>query len=207
MTTRVPSAPIRVVVAEDQVMVLGALAALLGMETDISVVAQACDGLEALDAVRAHQPDVLITDIEMPGLSGLDLAQRFAGLSKPRIIVLTVFARPGHLRRAMEAGVAGYLLKDRPAPELADAVRRVVRGLRVVDPELAAEAWSEPDPLTERERQALRLAGHGKSSAQIGTLLGISVGTARNYLSDAISKLGAANRVEAARVARLKGWI
>lgn len=205
--TRSDAAPIRVVVAEDQVMVLGALAALLSMEADISVVAQASDGLQALAAVRTHKPDVLITDIEMPGLSGLDLAQQLSGEQDLRIIVLTVFARAGYFRRALEAGVAGYLLKDRPAPELADAVRRVARGLRVVDPELAAEAWSEPDPLTERERQTLRLAADGKTSAQIGALLGISEGTVRNYLSESISKLGASNRVEAARLARLKGWL
>lgn len=205
--TRSDAAPIRVVVAEDQVMVLGALAALLSMEADISVVAQASDGPQALAAVRTHKPDVLITDIEMPGLSGLDLAQQLSGEQDLRIIVLTVFARAGYFRRALEAGVAGYLLKDRPAPELADAVRRVARGLRVVDPELAAEAWSEPDPLTERERQTLRLAADGKTSAQIGALLGISEGTVRNYLSESISKLGASNRVEAARLARLKGWL
>ena len=199
--------PIRVVVAEDQVMVLGALAALLEMEADIHVVAQASDGRQALEAVRTHRPDVLITDIEMPGLSGLDVARQLGGDSGLRIIVLTVFARAGYFRRALEAGVAGYLLKDRPASELADSVRRVARGLRVVDPELAAEAWSEPDPLTERERQTLRLAADGKTSAQIGALLGISEGTVRNYLSESISKLGAANRVEAAHLARLKGWL
>jgi two-component system response regulator DesR len=199
--------PIRVVVAEDQVMVLGALAALLEMEADISVIAQARDGREALEAVRTHNPDVLITDVEMPALSGLDVARQLSGEQHLRIIVLTVFARAGYFRRAMEAGVAGYLLKDRPASELADAVRRVVRGLRVIDPELAAEAWSEPDPLTDRERQVLRLAGDGKTSAQIGALLGISDGTVRNYLSESIAKLGAANRVEAARLARLKGWL
>jgi len=201
------TAPIRVVVAEDQVMVLGALAALLEMEADISVIAQARDGLQALEAVRTHKPDVLITDIEMPGLSGLDVANQLSGEHGLCIIVLTVFARAGYFRRAMEAGVAGYLLKDRPASALADAVRRVARGLRVVDPELAAEAWSELDPLTDRERQVLRLAGDGKTSAQIGALLGISEGTVRNYLSDSISKLGTTNRIEAARVARLKGWL
>lgn len=188
-------------------MVLGALAALLGMETDISVIAQARDGLQALEAVRAHKPDVLITDIDMPGMSGLDVAQQLSGEPSLRIVVLTVFARAGYFRRAMEAGVAGYLLKDRPASELADAVRRVARGLRVVDPDLAAEAWNEPDPLTARERQILRLAGDGKTSAQIGAVLGLSEGTVRNYLSDSIAKLGTANRVEAARVARLKGWL
>jgi len=188
-------------------MVLGALAALLEMEADISVIAQARDGLQALEAVRTHKPDVLITDIEMPGLSGLDVANQLSGEHGLCIIVLTVFARAGYFRRAMEAGVAGYLLKDRPASALADAVRRVARGLRVVDPELAAEAWSELDPLTDRERQVLRLAGDGKTSAQIGALLGISEGTVRNYLSDSISKLGTTNRIEAARVARLKGWL
>lgn len=188
-------------------MVLGALAALLDMEPDIAVVAQARDGLQAIDAVRTLGPDVLITDIEMPGLDGLDVARQLADVRTVRVIVLTVFARAGYFRRAMDAGVAGYLLKDRPASELADAVRRVARGLRVVDHELAAEAWNEPDPLTDRERQVLRLAGDGKTSAQIGALLGISDGTVRNYLSDTIAKLGAANRIEAARLARLKGWL
>lgn len=200
-------APIRVVVAEDQVMVLGALAALLDMEADLSVVAQARDGLEAIEAVRTHRPDVLITDIEMPGLNGLDVARQVSEPKGPRVIVLTIFARAGYFRRAMAAGVAGYLVKDRPASELADAVRRVARGLRVFDHELAAEAWNEPDPLTDRERQALTLAGEGKTSAQIGALLRLSDGTVRNYLSDSIAKLGAANRVEAARLARLKGWL
>jgi two-component system response regulator DesR len=199
---------IRVVIAEDQGMVLGALAALLEIEGDISVAAQARNGREALDCVLKHKPDVLITDIEMPGLTGLEVA---AELRRQRlstkVIILTTFARGGYLRRAMDAGASGYLLKDRPARELADAVRRVNRGLRVVDPELAAEAWTEPDPLTDRERQVLRLAGDGLSSGDIAGQLNLSEGTVRNYLSEAISKLGAANRVEAARVARDKGWL
>jgi two-component system, NarL family, response regulator DesR len=198
---------IRVVLAEDQAMVLGALAALLDLEPDISVVAQARNGREALEAVHLHHPDVLITDIEMPELTGLDVASQLKDRPAFHVIVLTTFARTGYLRRALEAGAAGYLLKDRPAPELAEAVRRVHRGLRVIDPELAAEAWVEPDPLTDRERQVLRLAGEGRTSADIATSLGLSVGTVRNYLSDAISKLGAANRIEAARVARAKGWL
>jgi two-component system response regulator DesR len=202
------AATIRVVIAEDQTMVLGALAALLEIEGDISVVAQARDGAEALDAVVRSAPDVLITDIEMPKMSGLDLAAelRQRGLAT-RVVIVTTFARAGYLRRALEAGASGYLLKDRPASELAEAVRRVNAGLRVVDPELAAEAWGDPDPLSDRERQALRLAGEGLSSGEIALQLGLSEGTVRNYLSEAISKLGATNRVQAARIARAKGWL
>jgi two-component system response regulator DesR len=200
---------IRVVIAEDQAMVLGALAALLELEPDIEVVARARSGDEALRLVQQFHPDVLVTDIEMPGLTGLELA---AELKRQgvlvRIIILTTFARAGYLRRALEAGASGYLLKDMPAEQLADAVRRVRSGLRVIDPQLAAEAWTnEPDPLTERERQVLRLAGEGVASLDIATELNLSEGTVRNYLSEAISKLGAANRTEAARIARSKGWL
>ena len=199
---------LRVVIAEDQGMVLGALAALLEIEGDISVVARALNGKEAIDAVLQHKPDVFITDIEMPAMTGLEVAAELKRQRCPtRIIILTTFARAGYLRRALDAGASGYLLKDMRAEELAEAVRRVHRGLRVVDPELAAEAWSEPDPLTDRERQVLRLAGEGKSSGDIANDLSLSEGTVRNYLSEAISKLGATNRVEAARIARTKGWL
>lgn len=199
---------IRVVVAEDQTMVLGALAALLEIEGDISVVAQARNGKEALEAVLAHKPDVFITDIEMPQMTGLDVAAELKRRRLPtRVIILTTFARAGYLRRALDAGASGYLLKDMRAEELADAVRRVKQGLRVIDPELAAEAWVEPDPLTDRERQVLRLAGEGLASGDIASELELSEGTVRNYLSEAISKLGASNRVEAARIARTKGWL
>ena len=199
---------IRVVVAEDQTMVLGALAALLEIEGDISVVAQARNGKEALEAVLAHKPDVFITDIEMPQMTGLDVAAELKRRRIPvRVIILTTFARAGYLRRALDAGASGYLLKDMRAEELADAVRRVKQGLRVIDPELAAEAWVEPDPLTDRERQVLRLAGEGLASGDIASELALSEGTVRNYLSEAISKLGASNRVEAARIARTKGWL
>jgi two-component system response regulator DesR len=197
---------IRVVIAEDQEMVLGALAALLEMEADIVVVAQARDGKQALEAVRTHKPDVLITDIEMPEMTGLDTAKALKG-SSTRVIMVTTFARPGYLRRAMEAGANGYLLKARPARELADAVRRVHKGLRVIDPDLASEAWVEADPLTERERQVLRLAAEGISTGNIGKQLALSAGTVRNYLSEAIDKLGATNRIDAARIARGKGWL
>lgn len=199
---------ISVVVAEDQGMVLGALAALLRLESDIEVVAQVKNGTEAVAAVASARPDILITDIEMPELTGLDVAAEIQRRRLPtRVIILTTFARAGYLRRAMEHGVSGYLLKDRPAAELAEAVRRVQRGVRVVDPELAADALSETDPLTERERQVLRLAGEGCTSGDIAQQLGLSEGTVRNYLSEIFSKLGAVNRVEAARIARSKGWL
>lgn len=199
---------IRVVIAEDQAMVRGAIAALLAIERDLEVVGQAADGDAALTLVRAQSPDVLITDIEMPRMTGLDLA---AALKRDgsacRVIVLTTFARSGYLRRALDAGAAGYLLKDAPSAQLADAVRRVHAGGRVVDPALAVEAWSEPDPLTDRERQVLRLAAEGLAGPEIAEQLRLSEGTVRNYLSEAISKLGARNRVEAARIAQQKGWL
>lgn len=199
---------IRVVIAEDQAMVLGALAALLEIEGDIEVIGRAQDGGEALSICREKKPDVLLTDIEMPQRTGLEVAAALKQEKLPtRVIILTTFARGGYLRRALEAGASGYLLKDSPAEQLANAVRRVSAGGRVVDPELAAEAWSEPDPLTDRERQVLRMAGEGQTSAEIAGLLHLSEGTVRNYLSEAISKLGAGNRVEAARIARDKGWL
>jgi two-component system response regulator DesR len=200
---------IRVLLAEDQTMVLGALAALLEMEDDIEVVARARSGDEALKLVQQHRPSVLVTDIEMPAMTGLEVAAELKRRGTPvRVIILTTFARAGYLRRALDAGASGYLLKDMPAEQLADAVRRVHRGLRVIDPQLAAEAWTEePDPLTERERQVLRLAGEGMATSDIATELNLSEGTVRNYLSEAINKMGAANRVEAARLARAKGWL
>ena len=209
--TPAPSTKIRVVLAEDQAMVLGALAALLEMEPDITVVARAATGRAALDAVLQHAPDVLVTDIEMPLMTGLEVAAALRTSHTElnvRCIILTTFARPGYLRRALDSGARGYLLKDRPAAELADAVRRVHRGLRVVDPALATEAWSaELDPLTDRERQILQRAGDGRSSTEIAAELHLSEGTVRNYLSEAIAKLGASNRVDAARIARTKGWL
>ncbi len=199
---------IRVVVAEDQSMVRGAIAALLEIERDIEVVAQAANGPEALALVDQHGPDVLLTDIEMPQLSGLEVAADIARRSlSTRVIILTTFARSGYLRRALDAGASGYLLKDSPAESLANAVRRVHAGGRAIEPELAREAWTERDPLADRERQVLRLAGEGKSSAEIGAALNLTDGTVRNYLSEAVGKLGAKNRVEAARIAREKGWL
>ncbi len=204
---------IRVLLAEDQAMVRGALSALLGLETDIEVLGAAADGESAWRelqrfASQQRAPDVLVTDIEMPGLTGLELAQRLQRQEwATKVIIVTTFARPGFLRRALEAGVGGYLLKDAPAEQLADAVRRVHAGGRVIDPQLAVDAWSDADPLSDRERQVLRLAGEGLSAGEIAARLGLSQGTVRNYLSGVIGKLGVGNRIEAYRLARQKGWL
>jgi two-component system response regulator DesR len=199
---------IRVVIAEDQAMVAGALAALLRLERDLEVVGTAADGRQALDLIRTLKPDVLLADIEMPAMTGLELAAALRDEPhQPRILILTTFARPGYLRRALEAGASGYVLKDAPASRLADAIRRVHAGGRAIDPELAAEAWGEGDPLTDRERQVLRLAGDGRNGPEIAAELHLSEGTVRNYLSEAISKVGGRNRVDAARIARQKGWL
>jgi two-component system, NarL family, response regulator DesR len=200
---------IRVLLAEDQTMLRGALAALLELEPDITIVAQAANGREALRLARELTPDIVVTDIEMPEMTGLELAAALKQAeSKARVVILTTFARPGYLRRALDAGARGYLLKERPASELAEAVRRVQSGLRAVDPALAAEAWSaDEDPLSDRERQILQRAGDGRTSSEIAAELRLSEGTVRNYLSEAIAKLGATNRVDAARIARSKGWL
>ena len=196
------------IIAEDQAMVLGALAALLELEPDVSVVAQVRDGKQALAATLEHRPDVLITDIEMPNMTGLELAAALQAQGPAtRVIILTTFARPGYLQRALEAGVRGYLLKESPSRELADAIRRVHAGEQVVNPRLAAEALIERDPLTDREREVLQLASNGASSGEIASRLQLSKGTVRNHLSQAISKLSASNRVEAARIAKSKGWL
>jgi two-component system response regulator DesR len=200
---------IRVLLVEDQTMLRGALASLLDLEADVTVVAQAANGREAFKLALKHNPDVVVTDIEMPERTGLELATDLKlSDSKAKIIILTTFARPGYLRRALDSGARGYLLKDRPASELAEAIRRVHSGLRAIDPALAAEAWTaEEDPLSDRERHILQRAADGRSSAEIATELRLSEGTVRNYLSEAINKLGAANRVDAARIARSRGWL
>jgi len=199
---------IRIVLAEDQAMVRGALSALLGLEPDIEVLGAAADGEAAWRMLQQLQPDILVTDIEMPGLSGLELAQRIARHDLPiKVVIVTTFARSGFLRRALDAGVCGYLLKDAPAEKLADALRQVQHGGRAIDPQLALDAWSQADPLNDRERQVLRLSGDGRSASEIATQLGLSHGTVRNYLSECIGKLGVANRIEAYRLARQKGWL
>lgn len=199
---------IRILLVEDQTLVLGALASLLELESDLEVCGRAGDGQQALEQVTALEPDVVITDIEMPGMDGLSLAARLQQ-NHPGIhtMVLTTFARPGYLRRAQNAGVKAYLLKDGRAEDLADAVRRVCRGERIIDPALAAEAWQAEDPLTERERDCLRLVGDGCSNREIASRVHLSEGTVRNYLSEIMSKLAVDNRIEAYNQARERGLI
>lgn len=199
---------IRVLLIEDQEMIRGALSALLELESDITVVAQACDGQAAMQLLAQTPLDVVVTDVEMPRMNGLELCAairvRYPSI---RVVVLTTFARAGYLARAMESGAYAYLLKDGPSQGLATAIRTVAAGNKVVDPQLAAEAWSERDPLNRRERQVLSHAEAGLSTRQIAQDLELSQGTVRNYLSSAISKLNSSNRFEAAKKARNKGWL
>ncbi|WP_344424869.1 response regulator transcription factor [Amycolatopsis minnesotensis] len=199
---------IRIVLAEDQSMVLGAFAALLDLQADIEVVATATTGDAALAAVAEHRPDVLLTDIEMPGKTGLDVAAELLRREDPvRVLIVTTFARSGYLRRALDAGVAGYVLKDAPIGDLASALRRVHAGERVVAPELAVAAWDGADPLTDRERELLREVTTGASNADIAKRLHLAEGTVRNYLSAAMAKLGAQSKAHAATIARERGWL
>ena len=200
---------IRVLLAEDQAMVRGALAALLAMEGDIEIVAEVGRGDDVLPSALLAKPDVALLDIEMPGCDGITAAAALhAQLPSCRVLILTTFGRPGYLRKAMESGVVGFLLKDAPSAQLATAIRRAVAGERVVDPMLALSALSEGNnPLTERERDVLAAATVGASISEIAASLFLSEGTVRNYLSVAIQKLGAHNRIEAAHIAEEKGWL
>jgi two-component system response regulator DesR len=200
---------IRVLLAEDQVMVRQALATLLGLEQDIDVVAQVAGGDEVLEAARLHHVDVALLDIEMPGGDGLTAAAVLRReLPAVKVVILTTFGRPGFLRRAMESGAAGFLLKDAPAADLARAIRRVLRGERVVDPDLAAAALSEgANPLTARELEVLEAARDGATAADIAARVHLSPGTVRNHLSVVIQKLAARNRSDAVRIAVEKGWL
>lgn len=205
---------INVLLAEDQGMVRGALAALLNMEADINVVGQVENGKAALQYLsdnknsEENKVDVVLTDIEMPELTGIELAEIVA-TQYPSIktVVVTTFGRAGYIRRALAAGVYGFVLKDSPSEKLAEALYNAMQGKKTIDPELAIAALDDLDPLTEKERKALRLAGTGKKTAEIASELFLSEGTVRNYLSEAISKLNATNRIDAARIARQKGWL
>jgi two-component system, NarL family, response regulator DesR len=200
---------IRVLLAEDQAMVRGALSALLRLESDIEVVAEVARGDEVVPAALETTPDVALLDIEMPGGDGLQAAAALQEqIPSCRVLILTTFGRGGYLRRAMESGAVGFLLKDASAAELAVAIRRAMAGERVVDPELALAALSEGNnPLTPREREVLRAGLNGASIADIAAQLFLSEGTVRNHLSIAIQKMGARNRIEAARLAEEKGWL
>jgi two-component system, NarL family, response regulator DesR len=203
------TAKIRILLAEDQAMVRGALTALLRLEDDIEVVAEVSKGDQVLAAALKSQPDVALLDIEMPGGDGLSAAQALhKNLPSCRIVILTTFGRSGYLRQAMESGAVGFLLKDAPADQLAVAIRRVMAGERVVDPDLALSALSDGDnPLTPRERDVLRASSDGASIADIATQFYLSEGTVRNHISTAIQKLNVQNRIEAAHLAKEKGWL
>ncbi len=200
---------VRLLLADDQALVRGALAALLDLEPDLEVVAEVSRGDEVVGAAREHHPDVALLDVEMPGMDGLDATRSLKdALPGVRVLIVTTFGRPGFLRRALQAGADGFLVKDTPARQLADAVRRVHAGLRVVDPVLAADSLvAGESPLTARETDVLRAARSGSSVAAIAKALFLSEGTVRNHLSSAIGKTGAANRSEAARVAEANGWL
>lgn len=201
--------PIRVLLADDQALVRGAMAALLSLESDLDVVAEIDRGDEIVAVARRTQPDVAVVDIEMPGVDGLAASTALRSeVPTCQVLIVTTFGRPGYLRRAMEAGVSGFVVKDAPAAELADAIRKVNAGVQVVDPELAAESLAAGgNPLTVREADVLRAARDGASVAEIAGRLHLGEGTVRNYLSSAISKTATRNRIEAVRVADQNGWL
>jgi two-component system response regulator DesR len=198
---------IRIVIAEDQRMLLGALGSLLDLEEDMEVVGKASNGEKAIELVRLHQPDVCIMDIEMPGKSGLEAAEELKDLSC-KVIILTTFARTGYFERAIKAGVSGYLLKDSPSEDLANTIRIVLSGRRVFAPELVDEAYSgdNENPLTDREKEVLELIADGKNTKEIATELYLTTGTIRNYISIILDKLNVSNRVEAIKRFNEKGW-
>lgn len=200
---------IRILLADDQALVRGGLAALLSLESDLDVVAEVGRGDEVLAAAERHAPDVCLLDIEMPGLDGIAATEQLVGaLPRCRALIVTTFSRPGYLRRALEAGASGFVVKDTPAVQLADAVRRVHAGLRVIDPELATESLAGgPNPLTPREQDVLRETLSGAPVAAIAGRLHLSPGTVRNHLSTVIGKTGTATRAEAARFAQEQGWL
>ena len=209
MTTSVGGREIRLLLADDQALVRGALAALLDLEPDLTVVAEVGTGDAVVGAVEEHRPDVALLDVEMPGLDGIEATRALKAVHpEVRVLIVTTFGRPGFLRRALQAGADGFLVKDTPARQLADAVRRVHSGLRVVDPALAADSLvAGESPLTARESEVLRAARDGSAVAAIAGRLFLSEGTVRNHLSSAIGKTGTANRAEAVRVAEQNGWL
>jgi len=201
--------PIRLLLVDDQALVRGAMGALLELEDDLTVVAEAADGAQAAERAAESRPDVCLMDIQMPGVDGIDATRLVREVSPAtRVLVVTTFARPGYLRQALDAGASGFIAKDTPATQLAHAVRRVHQGLRVVDPALAeASLFEGANPLSEREQQVLRLSADGRAIAQIAAEVFLSAGTVRNHLSSAIGKTATENRAQAARTARDKGWI
>ncbi|MEQ3511990.1 response regulator transcription factor [Pseudoalteromonas sp. BZB3] len=199
---------IKVLVVEDQGLVRGAISALLGLDVQIEVIAQAQDGLEGLNALQEHEIDIVLTDIEMPNMTGLELAEQvIEKYPNSKVVIMTTFSRAGYIRRAMGMGVKGFVLKEAPSEYLVNTLKKVMVGQKVIDPELAMSALEDNDPLSEKERKALRFASEGLKTAEIAQKLFLSEGTIRNYLSEAIAKLNATNRVDAARIAKQKGWL
>lgn len=203
---------IKIFLVEDQALVRDAVSALLSLDFNIDVIGQASNGLDALNAINAlvedAMPDIILTDIEMPKMNGIELSEKIA-MQFPAIkmVIMTTFSRAGYIRRSLSAGVKGFILKEAPSDELINALKKVMQGQKVIDPELAINALDDADPLTDKERKALKLASDGLKTSEIATQLFISEGTTRNYLSDAIAKLNATNRIDAARIAKQKGWL
>lgn len=199
---------IKVLVVEDQGLVREAISALLGLDLQIEVVAQAQDGLEGLKVLAEQDVDVVLSDIEMPNMTGLELAEQvIEKYPHSKVVIMTTFSRAGYIRRAMAMGVKGFVLKEAPSEYLVNTLKKVMLGQKVIDPELAMSALEDSDPLTEKERKALRFASEGLKTSEIADKLFLSEGTIRNYLSEAIAKLNATNRVDAARIAKQKGWL
>ncbi len=199
---------VKIIVVEDQRLVRDAICALLSLEDEFEIVAQAEDGVLALPLIEELKPDIVLTDIEMPNMTGIELIEHLAGIQlNIKTMVMTTFSRSGYIKRAISAGVKGFILKEAPSEYLIEAIKKVMINKKVIDPELAISALGDNDPLSEKERKALKLASDGLKTAEIATKLFLSEGTVRNYLSEAIAKLNAANRIDAARIARQKGWL
>ncbi|WP_286234901.1 response regulator transcription factor [Thalassotalea sediminis] len=199
---------IKVLIAEDQALVRGAISALLSLEDDIEVIAEAANGQEAMSLIETHAVDIVLTDIEMPIMTGIELAEKLVDVNPSvKTVIMTTFSRSGYIKRALKSGVMGFILKEADSDELVAAIRNVSQGTKVFSAELALSALDDNDPLSEKERKALKLASDGLKTAEIAEQLFLSQGTIRNYLSEAIAKLNATNRVDAARIARQKGWL
>ncbi|GBR43218.1 MULTISPECIES: response regulator transcription factor [Neokomagataea] len=200
---------ITLLLAEDQTMLIDAFETLLSLEDDMTIIGRAHNGHDALTLAHELKPDIIMTDIEMPNMTGIELAERLKAENSPaKIIIVTTFGRPGYLRRALQAGVRGYMLKDAPITQLANAIRKVAAGGRAIAPDLAESVWDAlPDPLNDRERMMLRFAEAGKTNQNIAETMNLSTGTVRNYFSEIVQKLDAKNRIEASRIARQNGWL
>ena len=199
---------LKIIIVEDQALVRGAISSLLALEDNIEVIAEAENGKQALELLQQHSADIVLSDIEMPEMSGLELAEQVQqDYPNMHMVIMTTFSKSGYIKRALNLGVKAFILKEAPTDYLVDALNKVAAGQRVIDPELALMALDDKDPLSDKERKAIKLAGDGMKTAEIAAKLFLSEGTVRNYLSEAIAKLNAVNRIDAARIAKQKGWI